>query len=612
MTTFALRWLRQGQGRVTVGPNVPLATGLMRLRKNPVSCWTRGPLAVWHFSEDPVLSLFEDPSGRIVIVVGRLDAFDDLVHLAGGARSLGGSPSDAQVLAAVMHRWGEGGLDRLIGDFIAIVWDPRERSLLCARDRVGVAPMYYWESPDEVVVSGHIGGVLAHDLVQATPNDHYVAEALAVTFESLTDTLYKDVRRLPAGHARLFESTGSRSWRWAPEYPVDPDRLSSAEAQERYRELLTLAIRDRARGAGRIGTELSGGLDSSTVAALAAPLVSHRPGEGLRSYSLVFPGLECDETPYIREVAEYCGLTPTLVPAATPPPDFWRHEQATTRDLPLAPNLVAWRSIRSAARDDGLSTMLTGMGGDQGFDSTSMAVVGPLLGLRFREAGQAARTLYPDLSAGLRLTQSLRPALANRVRTHFPGFRPQPAPEWIDSRFARETGLHDRHRHPPAPPSSARDERLGLYRSGWESYVFEANSLFGLMTGLASSHPFYDARVIAFALALEERHRWANRQGRAIQRRSMIGRLPGAVVERRSKAEFSHLFVEELRRAGGRSAFDGLLIARECGWVQPDELVRMYDAMEEGVRAGSGPSWVWPLWMVLAVERWFSCLTGTC
>ncbi|HEY5180108.1 MAG TPA: asparagine synthase-related protein, partial [Dermatophilaceae bacterium] len=517
-------------------------------------------------------------------------------------------PSDATVLAAAYEKWGRDCFAQLLGDFVAIIWDPRAHTLVCARDRVGIAPLYCWRDKREVVLAGHLGGVMAHPAVPRIPNEGYLAEVLSFDIRSRKETLYRDVWRVIAGHALALYTSGEAGWEWARPYSLEITRYRyAAEADEHYRDVLTEAITDRMRGPVKVGTELSGGLDSSSVAALAAPHAANRYGEALRSYSLMFPDIAgCDERLYIEEVVRASGIRATLLDCA-PLAETWMADEArATLDLPLSPNAVAWIDLHLAARRDGIGAVLSGQGGDQCFDVSDRYPVEMALRGNVRGALSAARRLSPGVGALSVLGRGVvRPMLAGAARTLMPGFRPPQVASWISASLARDAVLGDRIMPACAPLQTARDERLAYTRSGMQAHFFDVMGLRDALTGVTSLHPFYDSRVVQFALSLDESHRWADGQFRTIQRRAMVGRLPEAVRLRTTKAHFGHLFVEAFQLAGGRDRFANQSIARDRDWVRVEDLMRRYARLDEEVRSGRPASGIWPLWMVLAVEAWY-------
>ncbi len=608
--TFVLHWSRDG-GSPTPALVDRLASGLTRLRDDPVGTWSRGPLTVLAFEHSHGLTISESPAGFIAILVGRLDDFANIVAQLGDSDAIGAKPTDAEVLSAAYERWGDRCFEHLLGDFAAVIWEPNRRSLLCARDVVGIAPLHYWSSAREVVVASHVGGVVSHPRVRREPNEGYVAEVLADDIHSRHETLYQGVWRLVAGHAARFEENGSpRIWKWGGLDPLEMSHhLREEEYDEHYRTVLTQAITDRLRGQVKAGVEVSGGLDSSSVAVFAAPLAKQLYAEPLRSYSLTFPDMPCDETPYIQSVVAKAGLTATLVPLPPLNPTHLDRDVEATGDLPTSPNGPAWADLYGAAVADGLGALLSGEGGDQWFDIDTRYPADLMRKGAMFQAWKTSNTLSTDRS-GIRSAYhwALRPALGELARrSHLRPSR-QVLPPWITDSLARRAGLVDRLQN-VSPMRTAQKRRAQIVESGWEASAHEGQTQAAARGGIATRYPFYDVRVIEFALGLDEGHRWGDGTTRAIQRRSMLEYLPGAVRTRDAKAEFSALFVDELHLVGGRSRFANLTIGTDRQWVEGHLLLRCYDEFEEDVRRGRVPRHLWTLWLALSVDCWYRALT---
>ncbi len=609
--TFVLHWRRDGS-RVEAALADRLASGLTKLRDDPVKRWSRGPLTVLSFEDSPGLSIVESPSGFVALLAGRLDDFANLVARLGGSAALGADPTDAELLAAAYERWGDNCFEQLLGDFAAVVWESSRGTLLCARDVVGVAPLYYWSTGDEVVLSGHLGGVVGHPLVRREPNEGYIAEILANDIHSRHETIYEDVWRLVAGHAARFDRRPQpQLWKWGHIEPIEmSSHLCDEEYDEWYRSVLTQAIRDRMRGVAKVGVTLSGGLDSSSVAVLAAPLAAKSYGEPLRSYSLTFPGMACDETPYILEVARSSLIDPVLVASQPTDHPTLRRESLDTLALPDAPNGRAFRPLLALAQEDGSSALLTGGGGDQWFDyepnfPTFLASRGRAL-----SAWKAASRLSPHATQVSAFAhRAVRPLAGAIVRKAFPGIRPPRPPHWLTSGLVERSHLLERVHEADARWMTPGQSRAKFCESGWEAHVYEANALAALRAGAQFRHPFYDSRLIQFALALDERHRWADGQFRTIQRRALRGLLPEMVRRRTSKAEFSHLDNDHFESASARQTFSSPSVT-ERDWLVVPEIRRMYEKWHDDLIWHRPPEHAWPLWHVLAVDNWYGAVVS--
>ena len=180
---------------------------------------------------------------------------------------------DGELILRAWRRWGPGCPNRLLGDYAFALWDARRRTLFCVRDHIGARPFYYARTGERFVFASAVPAVLAAPGVSDRLDDDFVAAHLThIALDTTTHTFFAAVRKLPPGHALTVTGEGrlrtERYWR-----PEDVPRVRPASDDACAQECLDLcarAVRDRLRGLGPVGAHLSGGLDSSGVAALAA------------------------------------------------------------------------------------------------------------------------------------------------------------------------------------------------------------------------------------------------------------------------------------------------------------------------------------------------------
>ena len=181
--------------------------------------------------------------------------------------------SDGELILRAWRRWGPDCPNHLLGDYAFALWDARRRRLFCARDHIGARPFYYARAGERFVFASAVPAVLAAPGVSDRLDDDFVAAHLThIALDTTTHTFFAAVRKLPPGHALTVTGDGrlrtERYWR-----PEDVPRTRPASDDACAQECLDLcarAVRDRLRGSGPVGAHLSGGLDSSGVAALAA------------------------------------------------------------------------------------------------------------------------------------------------------------------------------------------------------------------------------------------------------------------------------------------------------------------------------------------------------
>jgi asparagine synthase (glutamine-hydrolysing) len=550
------------------------------------------------------------PSGAAIVFDGRLHNRDDL------ERALNAPPddSDAALALRAYEKWGDGAPGELLGDFAFAVWDPRAPRLLCARDAFAQRPLFYALVPGRALVASEPQQILAHPGFPAVPNEGVLAEYLSGNPATVDETIWSGILRLPAAHAvSLSPGGGVRRWRF---WDFDPDaRLEYArdeEYDEHFLSLLRAAVECRIGGASAVGVYLSGGLDSSILAGCAETLARERGIAPVRAYSVTFPGLAADESPFIDAVVEQWRLASFRTQGRAGTRAGMEQYAARFRDLPAYPNGTVLDPLRERAATD-VDVILGGSGGDEWFTGSPLHTADLL---RRGRVIAALRQLRADRSVprfGFTAAYLLRtaagpllPAPARAMLRPFFG-GPRPAYEWIRGDFAARVALADRLRWRGLPRSrtlvqSEMRMLAGLLmQTAGEELEDRANSIAKVENG----NPFYDRRLVEFGFALPETQRWQGGETKVLLRRACAPMLPARVRERNDKAEFSCVFQEALTELGGRSFFENLAAA-EAGWVDGGVVARMYDRMmglyTDGLTAYI--SLVMSLWGIASVELW--------
>ena len=211
--------------------------------------------------------------------------------------------SDTEVIVHGYEDLGSGVLGELDGMFAIAVWDEYTRTLLLARDRVGIKPLYYAVLPDQLVFASEIKALLEHPGVDRTLDIPSVSRYLAYEYVPAPHAIFRTIRKLPAGHWLTY--TDGRV-KVEPYWNLQFSRgakITEAEAVERLRAALDIAVRRHLISDVPLGMFLSGGIDSATVAAVAAAHVSGR----LQTFSIGFTDPSFDESGHARRVAQAVG-----------------------------------------------------------------------------------------------------------------------------------------------------------------------------------------------------------------------------------------------------------------------------------------------------------------
>jgi asparagine synthase (glutamine-hydrolysing) len=210
---------------------------------------------------------------------------------------------DTETIVHAYEQWGDRAVERLRGMFAFAIWDASRRRLLLARDRMGIKPLYWTLAGTRLLFGSEIKAILESGLVRAEANEEAIPELLSTRYVSGSETLFRGIHRLLPGHVLVFErgTVTTRCW-W--DIPVGQPhkvstRLSDRNAVAEFRTKLEDAVRTRLMADVPLGMFLSGGLDSSAIAALMAGMID-RP---LQTFSVAFKQRAFSELDYARQVA---------------------------------------------------------------------------------------------------------------------------------------------------------------------------------------------------------------------------------------------------------------------------------------------------------------------
>ena len=274
------------------------------------------------------------------------------------------SQTDTEVLLAAYSEWGTSCLNKLRGMFAFGIWDRETRTLFLARDRVGEKPLYYWADSSTLYFASELKALIS--LLPQIPKLDPIAVDLYLHYLFVPEprTPLVGVSKLQAGHYLLidcetFEIKPTRYW------SLEQIEAIEGEPVELIRQELNRSIELTLRSDVPVGVALSGGIDSSAIAALAA----HQSQDTLQAFSIGYPGRPAyDERDQAQELAGSLGLPLFDIELRTEDlVDFFPGLVAATDD-PIA-DIAAYGhySVTKLAAEHGVKVMLTGIGGDELF-----------------------------------------------------------------------------------------------------------------------------------------------------------------------------------------------------------------------------------------------------
>lgn len=587
-----------------------------------LSRWARGCCALFGVGWDTAsASLIVPPevereAGNSIAFTGRLDNRPDLFDALGLPEDPESPYSDSAVVLACYGAWGTATAARLLGDFAFAIWDRARSSLYCARDYSGIKPLYYARQGRRFVLASEISRVIRGlDRVPA-PNEGMVAERLIAAHENRHETLYEGVLRLPPGWQMTVAAERVRLEPLPGLTAVTPIRYRrEAEYLEHFIDLFRRAVAVRLPPTGDVGAMLSGGLDSSSVVGIAARLAEEsgrRPA--LSAYSVVFPGLELDESRYISAVVEKWGLRAHAFPwgGFAQPPD-WLAQARAAKDIPDYPTLAMTAPLMAHASASGVRTLLTGEGGDFWLTGTrypfwELLAAGRLLGCGRELAYQWGR-YGPGYALKSLLGSLLWPVVPARVRARAEGLRR--LGDWegfLKPDLVRRVGLLDRLHCNDHSADFARAHHWHLDRlafAGRVSHYLEITDRSDGQYGVQRVHPLMDRRIAEFALAVPDHVHHARQHGKLMLRRPAPAILPPVVRDRLDRGEFSVVYTRALG-VPQVAAVLGTPGAAIREWVTPEALDSALQlARSDSTRGAIRPKTkIRRAWMMFAVEAW--------
>lgn len=476
----------------------------------------------------------------------RLDNRGELLHRLGIDPVGAASMSDALLVLHLYRAHGIEGLARLVGDFAIAIHDKEAHALVCLRDPMGVRPLCYTSLGSDLVFASEPRGVLAHPESDASLDEDFILRLMAGLPSHPDASFHKRVRHLPPGHVLHWRPDGMRIRPLRVVHIPPLQRFRDAgECREAFRETLRTAVACRLPAKGPVGVELSGGLDSSAVAAFAMATVTDT--DRIHSFTNVAPadisGLppDADEWTYASAVASHCGIRNVVRVSQ----GAWPHPFHPI-DLHISDHsgvdIVSpfWlEPARRLMRDRGIRTCLSGFFGDEVATHHGRLHYHDLL-----DDGRPLLYLRACFQRGDYTLPFRRLAWALLPRPLGQAMRKAPTPAPFDKGYL--LGTH------PSPvlsqgeeshwPYSHRRHLLALATGLHARRRMQNESIAAIRHRLVPRYPFADIRLVEFVLSLPAE--WTGRAGtdRHLYRSSLAGIVPGKVRLRTDKQVPTGLF----------------------------------------------------------------------
>ncbi len=500
------------------------------------------------------------------------------------------SGSDTEVLLAAYEHWGRNCLTRLNGMFAFAVYDTVEKTLFCARDRLGVKPFVYSWNGSRFAFASEQKALLAARCITSDINHDAVYEYAARGYTTDGRSFYADVQILQPGHAaEVSPGKPPVTWQWwKPDLSVDTTRLSAQERSEQIAHLVDDAVRLRLRSDVPVGAHLSGGLDSSIVVASAARCGANE--SGFATFTGAFPEYpDSDERAWSRDVANMYQIKAHEIDITVEMLAHNFQRMIWHMDEPIAgEGVLPQLLVCDLAASAGFKVVLGGQGGDE------------LFGGYLRHRALHWKRLLKSGSPGERSVAALeliRLAIreARRVRrtsTFLPddGFNPE---------FLRKVS--------PEVRAAARQSRLSFVDERelmqWDLFnylpaLLHVEDRTSMAASIESRTPFLDYRLVEYALRIPTNEIFSTGYAKPLLRNATRSWIPESVANRKDKKGFPTPLDQWMNHTALRHTVERLT---EC----TDVNTRIFAA---DYLNGRRRLTLRELWLVMSINGWISAI----
>jgi asparagine synthase (glutamine-hydrolysing) len=417
--------------------------------------------------------------------------------------------SDIELLLHAYHRWGDTSVEHLMGDFAFAIWDSREHRLFCARDHIGIRPLFYAHLNGLFILGNTLNALRLHPKISGELNEAAIGDFLLFHMQyDLRATVFRDLARVPPAHT-LSLSRGAIALRryWTLATVAERPRMRRRQYLEEFDELLCKAVGDRLRTA-RVSVLMSGGMDSPTLAAIAHRLMCARGQvDSVRAFCAVYTGMFDDpERKFAEIAARHLGIPLEFIFVADGARLYqpWDDPQFNTPEPFHNPLLGIVMALRRALVSQGRVVL-------DGFDGDDLLRCDFDFYLRMQLQSGNVKRLFSDFCAYTRVKLSdpgpgmgtwLRHRRSRRLRRLSGPFRDYPP--WLNPAFERRCGMRERW-HEIYSCNRQRQLYPGIHyifsHPNWPALMDEHDAAF---TGLPSEyrHPFCDLRIIKFCMGV--------------------------------------------------------------------------------------------------------------
>lgn len=525
--------------------------------------------------------------------------------------------TDTEIVPHLYQEYGDDFVDHLNGMFAIALWDTRRKRLVVARDRFGEKPLYYGIFDGKLIYASEPKALLAHPSVHVELDEESLRQYLSFDYVPAPRSIYKGINKLPAAHIMTVEKGEVITRRyWNLSFSKNGHTPSIETAATELRDLLSDAVRMRLVADVPLGILLSGGVDSSTVAAFA----TQHATETVKTFSIGFTEDSFDESRYAREVATHLGTDHYEELLSVEKAADLISEIGTWLDEPLSdgsliPTYMLARFVRKH-----VTVALGGDGGDELFAGYPMyfghKVAGAYASIpQFLRSGLIEPIVHSlpvstkNLSFEYRAKRFVKSAKYEPVTRHhswFGSFSIDEQRPLLTERMLKQTngdiyaGPREMFNICDAQNEIERMQYLDMNFYMAEDILTKVDRA-SMAVSLETRAPFLDPRIGQFAATLPLDYKLRGNKGKYILKKSVEGLLPSSILHR-SKKGFGIPIAEWLKGRLNPLMHDLLAPARlkNQGLFEADHVQTLIGEHEKGIASHHKQ-----LWTLLVFQLWY-------
>jgi asparagine synthase (glutamine-hydrolysing) len=549
-----------------------VTTGELSIMESVLNHWDADDKGQWHNAHTGLghLMIYDTPeslheklplhnsiSGLTIVADARIDNREELFAKLYADSVDKTQVPDSTLILKTYEKYGEDCVQHLIGDFAFAIWDEQKQKLFCARDHMGVKPFLYYHDEFFFAFASEKKGLLALNSLNKEINEDYLLKVMGNIAPDAEETLYIHIKKLTGAHTLIIQQGKININRyWDLDITKEIHYADPQQYIDRFLELFREAVRCRLRSAYPVGAELSGGLDSSGITAIAAELLH---AEGREIYSISY-GLTPEqaaaitiktEEAFADEVIRFAKIDHPIKVCSSGYNHFLEEADLSLR-INDGPNYqTIWHNpVKKAAGAHRIRVLLSGFPGDELVTNYSrMFVMEHAIKGEYKTFFKAARNKYGRIGALKLLGQT-------KGQRYFEILKP-----WLNQKEIKRRKGDERNFLPPgyfkriekfiaiaAWPQNFREVQKRFILAGHVSGRMEMEGRNSLLYKTESRFPMADIRLIEYVLALPFAEKASMQVNRFLYRRAMKGIIPDIVVNRRDKTTIMQPFIlKELR-----------------------------------------------------------------